>query len=38
MSLQLGYRFYPKVAGVLVMSSFLYNDSGVYKVHFPVLL
>ena len=32
MALHLGYRFYPKVAGVLVMSSFLYSNSSVYKV------
>ena len=32
MALHLGYRFYPQVAGVLVMSSFLYSNSSVYKV------
>ncbi|XP_076441687.1 lysophospholipase-like protein 1 [Babylonia areolata] len=31
MALYLGYRFYPKVAGVLAMSCFLYEDCSVYK-------
>ena len=32
MALHLGYCFYPQVAGVLAMSSFLYNQSSVYEV------
>ncbi|KAL8567679.1 hypothetical protein ACOMHN_008987 [Nucella lapillus] len=31
MALHLGYRFHPQAAGVLVMSSFLCDDSSVYK-------
>ncbi|KAK7103743.1 hypothetical protein V1264_018584 [Littorina saxatilis] len=31
MALHLGYQFYPQLAGVIGMSSFLYNKSGVYE-------
>jgi hypothetical protein len=37
MSLHLGYRFYPELAGVIAISSFLYSDSAVYKVSLLIL-
>lgn len=37
MAMQLGYRFFPQIAGVFSLSSFLNQNSLVYQVSVPLL-